>query len=82
MQQTRTIHCTKCNTIYTVHEEGMRFPWIDKEEYRCPVCGEYGGFMKTHYNLKEAIVSYENTIEPYKSHIEVVLTYFDKLNLL
>lgn len=67
MQRSEIIECPQCKTIYKVSEEGTRFPWIDKEEYNCPICGEYGGTMKTHYNLKESVVSLENTIEPYKS---------------
>lgn len=67
MRHNKTIECHKCKTIYEVCEEGNRFPWIDKEEYNCPVCGENGGIMKTHFNLEERVLSFENTIEPYKS---------------
>ena len=68
MRHNKTIECTQCKTIYEVREEGTRFPWIDKEEYSCPVCGETGGPMRTHYTLEETVSSLENTIEPYKSN--------------
>lgn len=67
MRHNKTTECPNCKTVYEVREEGTRFPWIEREEYHCPVCGELGGTMKTHFNLEEKVISLENTIEDYKS---------------
>ena len=61
------VECLCCKTVYDVHETGSRFPWNDKEEYYCPVCGESGGTIKTHYTLEERVISLSETVEPYKS---------------
>lgn len=61
------VTCSRCRTVYTVSEEGTRFPWNDREEYSCPVCGELGGTYKTRYNLNEEVLSLDNTLEDYKN---------------
>lgn len=68
MHHSFTEKCTRCKTVYRVSEAGTRFPWIDKEDYYCPVCGENGGKIKTHYNLEEIAMSLDETLEPYKTN--------------
>lgn len=75
MQYSFTVKCSRCGTVYRVSEVGTRFPWVDNEEYGCPVCGEAAGKMKTHYNLDEIVVSLDETIEIYKNKY---LNRFDK----
>ncbi len=70
MQYSEIKECNVCKTKYRVQEEGTRFPWNDREEYHCPVCGELGGTMKTHYTLEETVVSLKDTLEPYKTQYE------------
>lgn len=58
-----TVVCDKCRTTYRVSETGTRFPWVDKEEYFCPVCHEPGGSIRTHYNLEENIVKQDDAAD-------------------